>query len=308
MLALVATRQEPAGLELREVPDPDPAPNEAVVEQRASSLNRGEVRRLPERDEGTIPGWDVAGVVLQPAANGGGPPAGARVTGLVNPGAWAQRVAVPVDQLAEIPDATSFQAAATLPVAGLTAMRALAHGGLLLGRRVLITGAAGGVGRIAIQLARRAGAHVTAVVGSPERGHGLEALGADEVTVGFTAEGEPFDLILESAGGESLANALARVGRGGTVVAFGNSSTEPTTFDVSPFYSTGGARLYGLILFEEIVRTGSASRDLRALAELIASGDLDPEVTLEASWRDPEQPMRALMERRVRGKAVLLFD
>src|SRR3954470_12512016 len=221
MRALVADADSPGGLKLTEVPEPDPAPDEALVEQHATSINRGEVRRLPQREPGFVTGWDVAGIVAK-AARTGGPPEGARVTGIVTQGAWAERVAVPTDAIAEIPNELDFARAATLPVAGLTALRALARGGLLLGQRVLITGGAGGVGRFAIQLARRAGAHVTAVVGSPERGQGLERLGADEVVVGFEQEGDRFDLILESAGGESLAAALNRVTPLGTIVAFGN--------------------------------------------------------------------------------------
>jgi NADPH2:quinone reductase len=63
MRALVADRSAPAGVSLREAPDPEPGPGEALIEVRAVSLNRGEVRRLPMREEGTTPGWDVAGVV-----------------------------------------------------------------------------------------------------------------------------------------------------------------------------------------------------------------------------------------------------
>ena len=78
-------------------------------------------------------------------------------------GAWAELAAVGTDWLAELPDAVSFEQAAALPVAGMTALRALEVGGFVLGKRVLVTGASGGVGRFAIQLAKLAGAHVTAI-------------------------------------------------------------------------------------------------------------------------------------------------
>jgi NADPH2:quinone reductase len=304
MLALVADTDSPSGLTLREVPEPEPGPDEVLVEQHATSINRGEVRRLPQRPPGYVTGWDVAGTVLEPAQTGG-PPQGARVTGIVGKGAWAERVAVPTDAIAEIPDALDFTRAATLPVAGLTALRALARGGMLLGRRVLITGGAGGVGRFAIQLAHRAGAHVTAVVGSSERARGLAELGADAVITGFDPDGGRFDLILESAGGDSLAAALNRVEPGGTIVAFGNSSGERTSFDISSFYGQPGAQLYAFMVFDEIRITRSGPTDLRTLAELVADGELETEVTLEADWREPDDAMRALMERRVVGKAVL---
>jgi len=309
MLALVANQSARGHASLSEVEEPCAAPDEALVEVRAFSLNRGEVNRLPSREEGFVAGWDLAGVVASPAADGSGPPEGARVVGLVNSGAWAQRAAVPTFTLAQLPESTSFTAAATLPVAGLTALRALRKGGLGLGRRVLVTGAGGGVGRFAVQLASRAGAHVTAVVGSPERGADLEQLGADEIVVGLEDDGPGFDLILESAGGASLAAAFARVTSGGTIVSYGNSSREPTTFDVSGFYGRAtGARLYAFLIFTELTREGSAAEDLRMLAELVAAGELDPQVSLETSWREPGAAMEALLEGRVAGKAVLHVD
>jgi NADPH2:quinone reductase len=306
MLALVADRSAPSGVSLREAPDAQAGPSEALVEVRAVSLNRGEVRRLPARAEGTIPGWDVAGVVLRAGADG--PREGARVVGLAGEGGWAELAAVPTDRLAELPDGVSFEAASTLPVAGLTAVRALEVGGPLLGRRVLVTGAAGGVGRFAIQLAHRAGAHVTGVVRNLERGAGLRELGADELVTELTPEGEPFDLLLESVGGASLAAALTRVGPQGTVVAFGASSPEPTTFDVSRFYNRRGARLYGLRVFDELVIHRSGVRDLELLVAELAAGRLDPQIDVTTSWREADAALEALMDRRVAGKAVLTID
>ncbi|MDQ5834901.1 MAG: zinc-binding dehydrogenase, partial [Actinomycetota bacterium] len=224
MRALLARPSAPHGLELGEVDSPQPESDEALVAVRAVSLNRGEARHLPRREEGTVHGWDVAGVVEQAAADGSGPAEGARVVGLVVEGAWAEQAAVRTDRLARLPEEVSFEDAATLPVAGMTAVRALEVAGPLLGRRVLVTGASGGVGRFAIQLARDGGAHVTGVSSSPERAEGLAQIGANEVVGELSAEGEPFDVILESVGGASLAAAIARVAPWGTIVTFGNSS------------------------------------------------------------------------------------
>src|SRR6478672_6739250 len=183
MLALVNTPSGPAPVEIREVPEPTPAANEALVEVRAFSLNRGELRLMQTRPEGWRPGQDISGVVLQQAANAGGPGAGTRVVALTDNAGWAQRAAVPGHRMAALPDNVRFEDAASLPVAGLTALRTLRHGAPLLGKRVLITGAAGGVGHFATQIAARSGARVTAVVGGPERGRHLR--GVDQIVEGI---------------------------------------------------------------------------------------------------------------------------
>jgi NADPH2:quinone reductase len=303
--ALVADRSAPSGVSLREAPDPEPGPAEVLIEVRAVSLNRGEVRRLPARDEGTIPGWDVAGVVRRAAADGSGPAESTRVVALADEGGWAELATAPTSRTAALPDDVGFEAASTLPVAGLTALRALEVGGPLLGRRVLVTGAAGGVGRFAVQLAHRAGAHVTGVVRSLERGAGLREIGADELITELEPDGEPFDLLLESVGGASLAAAFTRVGPKGTIVAFGASSPEPTTFDVARFYNRGGPRLYGLRVFDELRFHGTGVRDLELLVSELAAGRLDPQIGLTENLWEPDEALRALMERRVAGKAVL---
>jgi NADPH:quinone reductase len=263
------------------------------------------VRRLPQREEGTTPGWDIAGVIRRAAADGSGPQPGTRVVALADEGGWAELAVAPTNRIATLPDRVSFEAAATLPVAGLTALRALELGGPLLGRRVLVTGAAGGVGRFAIQLAHRAGAHVTGVIGSPERGEGLKELGADELITDFAPDGDPFDLILESVGGASLAAAFTRVGRKGTIVTFGASSPEPTTFETGTFYNRGGPRLYGMRVFHELEFHGSGIRDLTLLVNGLAEGWLDPGIGATGSLWEPDELLRALLDRRVAGKAVL---
>ena len=107
MLALVNTPNGPAPVEVRELPEPQPAPNEALVEVRAFSLNRGELRLMQIRPEGWRPGQDIGGVVLQPAADGSGPEAGTRVVALANNGGWAQRAAVPAPRTAALPSAST---------------------------------------------------------------------------------------------------------------------------------------------------------------------------------------------------------
>lgn len=307
MLGLVTTLNEAAPMELRELPEPQPQRNEALVAVHAFSLNRGELRSIRNNGVGWVPGQDVAGVVLQQAEDGSGPSAGARVVALTDEFAWAQRVAVASHRMAVLPDNVSFAQAATLPVAGLTALRTLRHGAPLLGKRVLITGAAGGVGTLAVQLAARSGARVTAVVGRSERGAGLKDLGALEVIAGIDHAQGRFGLILESAGGASLAQAIKLVEAKGVVVVYGNSSGEPTTLSFADFRGAPNSRVQSFSYFYSEAEDRFAP-DLALLVSLIADGSLKPQIGVERSWRDFTQVAEQLRDRRVAGKAVLLVD
>src|SRR5499427_4456390 len=104
MLAVVNTPGDSAPVALREVAELQPAPNEALVEVRAFSLNRGELRLFQARPEGWRPGQDISGVVLTQAADGSGPPPGTRVVALTDNAGWAERAAVSAHRMAVLPD------------------------------------------------------------------------------------------------------------------------------------------------------------------------------------------------------------
>lgn len=225
--AVLVDKGAPANLSLGEIEEPSPAPSEALVRVSAISLNRGEVRRAQAAKPGFNPGWDLAGTVEKEAADGTRPPAGARVVGLLPSGAWAELAAVPTNSLSELPENVSFEQAATLPVAGLTALYTLEKGGGLLGRNVLVTGASGGAGHFGVQLARLSGARVVALVRREENEGLVREAGAHEVAVGEDAESfgafGPYHLILESVGGKVLGDTVGMLATGGICVAFGAS-------------------------------------------------------------------------------------
>jgi NADPH:quinone reductase-like Zn-dependent oxidoreductase len=309
--AVIADPSAPAKLVIRDAAMPAPQRNEALIKVAAISLNRGETRRALAATEPWTPGWDLAGTVERAAADGSGPKAGARVVGILMQGAWARYVAVPTHAVAALPDMVTFAQAATFPVAGLTALHALQKGGLLLERKVLITGATGGVGDFAIQLARAGGARVIAVARRAEQAAALKALGAHEVVLGADLASAkahaPYHLIVDSVGGKSLGAALGLLGKTGTCVTLGASESAEAMFDLRTFFIPGRTTLYGLYLFQEIeVEHGTVG--LRRLAAMVANGSLKPTISREASWGEIAKVAAALIDRSYPGKAVLHVD
>ncbi len=301
MRALVADSTAPGRIALHDVPEPVAARGEVIVEVQAFSLNRGEMRMLGRAADGWRPGWDFAGILQSDVEQG--PRAGARVVGIVAGGAWAERVAVPHAWIAELPDNVSIARAAALPTAGLTALRILRLGPAILGRRVLVTGASGGVGRFAIQLAHLGGADVTALVSSNSaRAAGLHQLGADEVVSDIAQIQGRFDLILESVGGATLGRLVTMVDPQGTLVMFGNSSNELTTFNVRDVYLDASVRFQ---VFELFFGGDPFGRDLASLVRLVAAGKLDPQLAGELPWEQIPKALDQLRNREVAGKIAV---
>jgi NADPH:quinone reductase-like Zn-dependent oxidoreductase len=293
-----------AGLRLAsDLPEPEPAANEAVVEVRAYSLNRGELGLISRRPDGFRPGQDIAGIVVEAAADGSGPKTGTRVVSAVDWHGWAERVATPVELMAVLPDNVSFEQAATLPVAGLTALSALRFGGSLVGRRVLITGATGGVGQFAVQIAVAAGAHVTAVVSSEARVPEARELGAHAVLTPPIPESiELFHHVLEGVGGTSLVESMRSTVPGGTIAFYGTVGG-PSTITLADFQRRSSVSIRSHILDAEPGRR--TGEELARLVTLVSDGRLRPLIGLKLDWTQTPEAIRALADRAVRGKAVL---
>jgi NADPH2:quinone reductase len=308
--AVVVDPSSDARLVLRDVALPPAAPNDVTVRVTAISLNRGEVNRaLSASEAGARPGWDFAGVVETTAPDGSGPPAGTRVVGMLATGAWAERVRAPSHAVAALPDGVSDSQAATLPVAGLTALHALRQGGLLLGRKVLIDGATGGVGHLVVQLAATSGAIVYGHVRRPEQKAMIAEWRGDRIIAAAdlraAASSGPYHLILDSIGGSALSAALTMLQPNGTCVHFGVSESPTSTLESGAFFRQGGVKLYGLILFHELRQVEPAAPGLAVLAREVAHGRLRPHIEIEAPWTDIAGIARRLIAREFVGKAVL---
>ena len=290
----------PNGAGIADVDDPRPAGDEALVAVRAFSINRGELALLAARTDQWRPGQDIAGVVVEQAADGSGPPPGTRVVALVDQAGWAELAAVPTARMSALPDRVGIEQAAALPLAGLTALRTLRLGGDMLGRRVLVTGASGGLGGMQVQLAVAAGAQVTAVARAQ---HEKELLrrGATSVVAEPSGADGLYELVADWVGGTSLTAALGKVAPRGTVVV-GSGNPDKTPINIHDFFGHEGARLVSYLSYAHPEPPGP---DLAILASLVAAGRLDPVLALVENWTRLPDAITALAERRITGKAVL---
>ncbi|MBU3865094.1 zinc-binding dehydrogenase [Streptomyces sp. 4503] len=305
MRALLVDHSAPSGLRLGEAADPEPAPHQALVRVTATSLNYGEVAHRTEAPEGTVLGWDAAGVVERAAADGSGPAAGTPVVTLGADGGWAELRAVDTAMLGVPPTGADPGAISTIPVAGGSALRALRRIGDTLGRRILITGATGGVGRYAVQLARLGGAHVIASTGDPAtHGDGLRTLGAHQVVKDPTEIDEPVHGVVDNVGGPQLVAAYDKLAAHGTLVSVGHVTGQPETFPFGALSGNEGRHDRSIVTFY-LLDGADIGPDLGWLAERVATGDLDPQITWRGGWDRAEEAVTALLDRRLHGKAVL---
>ena len=290
MHAVVTTPDQPGRLVNIEAPVPEPGPGQALVRIRATSINRGETRLIPSRPNGWAPGQDVAGIIEVAAE--GGPAAGTRVVGLADGGAWSELVAVPLERLTSLPDTVDFVQAACLPVAGTTALRALRALGEVVGRELLVTGASGGVGSLAVQLARDAGASVTAFARRPIPIDGIRVVAA-------LAEDMRFDRAIDGVGGDVLGDVFGHLRPHAKVVFYAGGDPAPLglgTLRGSP------ATIEALFVYEA---PGRFDDDLATLVRFVSLGQLVPRVDRAVPIDQVNEALAALQAGGIDGKVVL---
>jgi putative PIG3 family NAD(P)H quinone oxidoreductase len=218
-------------LSVEDHPDPTPGHAEVLVGVRAAGLNGADMMQLkggypaPPGSPEDIPGLEVAGEVV-----GLGPGAerfseGDRVMGIVGGGGQAQLAVVHERVLVPVPEPLSWPEAGGMPEVFTTAHDAVfTQAGLVAGERLLVHGAAGGVGTAAVQLGRAAGARVTATVRNPDLREGVAALGAEVIDPADFVDHGPYDVILELVGAINLEGNLKALETGGRITVIGTGA------------------------------------------------------------------------------------
>ena len=306
--AVVTDPKSPGSVKLGTRDLRSPRPEEALVRVEHFSLNRGELRLAGSKPPGSPIGWDIAGSIETPARLGG-PPQGTRVVAFSRAmEGWAELCPIPLADLSPLPDEVDMAQAATLPVAGGTALSCLDRASRLLGSRVLVTGVTGGVGMFGVKLALVAGAEVTAQVRRPEQAEHATRLGADLVVV--TADGAglesrgPFRLVMDAVGGSLLSAAIQGLEPDGVAVTYGTTAQVDLPLALASLYGKGRAALHGLNLYAESA-VNPLTDQLARLSRLMAGGRLSVDIERRAEWSDVGPLAQALIDRDFIGKAVL---
>jgi NADPH:quinone reductase-like Zn-dependent oxidoreductase len=317
----------PDRLELTDVPAPVPAAGEVLVRVRATSVNpydwhllRGEPRvaRLMPGLVGLraprfpVPGCDLAGQVAAagPGVTQFGP--GDDVFALVSHGCYAEYVTVPETMLARLPGNLSFEQAAAVPMAALTALIGLRDTGRVeSGQQVLVNGASGGVGTFAVQLARAFGARADGVCRAANA-ELVRSLGADTVidrgTADFTRCGKRYDLLLDIAGTRQVPACRRVLTPTGTMVLIGG----PAGRWLQPAGHVFAAMAMGRLVRQRIALTETVTgpdrqENLRGLAKLIEDGRLTPVIGARYPFAELPQAIADQESGRIPGKVVITF-
>ncbi|MFC7455563.1 zinc-binding dehydrogenase [Brachybacterium sp. GCM10030267] len=285
MEAWTTSPTAPGRLELTQVRTPDPGPQDVLVEVAAFAPNPGELVALASAPAGWIPGWDGAGHVVRAAADGSGPPPGARVVFLGADAGWARRRVVPSDSVAEVPETADLTAVAAIPVPMASALRALRRLGSLLGRHLLIVGANSAVGSAAVQLGARSGADVIAVARNRESHPWLRRLGARAVLADVREVTTRVHAALDMVGGPHLVAAYAALEAGGTVVALGHSASQEEHFPLGAFEASSGRHNRAITSFF-LGAEAELSTEMAWLAGEVHAGRLDPGPLDVRSWHE----------------------
>jgi putative PIG3 family NAD(P)H quinone oxidoreductase len=264
---------EPGGpevLEWTEVPDPVAGPGEVVVEVVASAVNRADLLQRqglypPPPGAPPYPGLEASGRIAEVGDGVSGWAVGDEVCVLLGGGGYAERVAVPAGQVLPVPKGVGLVEAAALPEVVCTVWsNVFMRGGLREGETLLVHGGASGIGTMAIQLGKAAGARVVCTVGSPEKGERCRELGADLV-INYReedfVESGPYDVILDIMGAKYLPRNVQALSTGGRVLVIGTQGGRTGELDLGALMAKRGS----------VHATSLRARPLEEKAEIVAA-------------------------------------
>ena len=308
--------KSPDALKVKEVEKPKIKEDEVLVKVIASSVNAGDLFSLNgtpflvkfsvgfPKPKDFIPGWDVAGKIVKVGKNITELKVGDEIFGSTE-SAFAEYVVMDIEKLAMKPSNLSFVEAAAAPTAAITALQRLRDGGnIRKGHKVLITGASGGVGSFAVQIAKSMGAEVTGLC-STGKVEMVKSIGADHVidykTDDFTRSDQRFDLILDNTGNRSFSDMKKVLSADGQIIpnsGHGGMSYVIKAFALAPFTNKiGGMKIANL-----------NNRDFNILRKMMESGDLKPFVDKVFPLEKTPEAIKYLEDGLARGKIVISMD
>ncbi|GAA0308856.1 zinc-binding alcohol dehydrogenase family protein [Streptomyces turgidiscabies] len=293
---------------LEEAPLPEPGPGELLVRCEAVGVTLPAVRKVTEAAEPAALGGEIAGEVVALGAGVTGFRRGERVTGLCFGHAYADFAVLQEAMASPVPDDASPVEAVALVRSGLVALGALSAARPAAGETALITGAASGVGHLAVQLARTRGAsRVAGAVSDPAKADFVRSLGADEVVtydrMGRGDRSAPVDYVLDAVGGELLTPALAALAPGGRLVAYSSGGGTVQAYDLR----VGSTTVTGFQLRRiALERPELYERWRRELWRLFTEGAVRPVVHGEFALADAAGAHRVIESRTNLGKVVLI--
>jgi len=305
-------------LTMGERPQPVPGKGEVLVRVRATAVDSGTLHLMTgtplmvrpysglRKPRFQVPGRDLAGVIEEIGSEVVDFKVGDAVIGTAN-GSLAEFAVVPVKRLVLKPADVSFTDAAALPVSGLTALKTIRMARITPKDRVLITGASGGVGSFAVQLAVAEDAIVTGVC-SAAKADFVRGLGADRVLDYATddlAEGAPYDVIIDIAGNRSLRELRRLLSRTGTLVIVGGDDGGPVLGGMERNLAAALLSPFSRQRLTAVV-AGERAADIEEVAALVVSGTLRPAVSQVYPFADAAGAIADLAAGRVRGKAVVV--
>jgi NADPH:quinone reductase-like Zn-dependent oxidoreductase len=312
----------PDVLRCEEIEKPTPGDSELLLRVRAAALNpydwhfmRGEpygIRLMSGlgKPKNKRLGADVAGVVETVGRSVTQFKPGDAVYGLCQ-GAFGEYVCTAESKLVKKPDGMTFEQAASIPIAGLTALQSLRDKGKIQpGQRVLVNGASGGVGTFGVQIAKAFGANVTGVT-STRNVELVRSIGADDVIdytkQDFTKGTQRFDLILDCVGNHSFSEYCRVLNPGGKIIGAGGKTDNWMLEPIGRMISTAVQSLF-VSQKQVSIFAKMNQADLLAINELLTSGKVTPVIDRRYELDDLPEGMRYLEEGHARGKVVIVIE